>query len=86
MPGLKVKNIMTRSFIQVAVGTLLEKIQSQVRDGQWEAVILLADSGEMKGVVSVDLILDSQAAGTTAGDIFLRSNPVSLSEEEKPSV
>jgi len=85
MPGLKVKNIMTRSFIQVAGETLLEEIQSQVRDGQWEAVILLAGNGAIKGVVSGDRILDSRAVGSKASDIFLRADPVSLSEEENIS-
>lgn len=82
MPGLKVKDIMTRSFICVDAASLLEKIKSQVRDGDWEAIILLADNGEIKGIVSGALILNSQAVGSKASDIFPWVNPISLSEEE----
>lgn len=76
MAELRIRDIMTRSFIQADAG-LLQELQKQPDNKDWEAVIFRERSGKVKGIVG-----KGQLRGT-AGHCMDLAEPFILSEEDE---
>ncbi|MFZ5647999.1 MAG: sigma 54-interacting transcriptional regulator [Bacillota bacterium] len=63
MPGMKVKDIMTRSFIEVNTGITLPELQKNLESGGWEAAIICDQGRGVKGVAGRDKIIKAREAG-----------------------
>ncbi|MFZ5634308.1 MAG: sigma 54-interacting transcriptional regulator [Bacillota bacterium] len=84
MPDLKVKDIMSRSFIRADEGLLLQTVQRQAGDGDWEAVIVQNKSGKVRGIISRERILQWQGEqGEPAGRQPPLTRPAAVDEEDE---